>query len=86
MEFNGIVPYNELFSRSSNFRDFCEYDPIRENLQTIINSNCTCVMASDISYSWKKTIAENSFVGDAERFAKIGILENKALYGIFYQF
>ena len=31
---------------------------IRKNLQTIINSKCTCVMASDTSYSRKN---ENSF-------------------------
>ena len=39
-------------------------------------------MASNISYSRKKTIVKKSLVGGAEQFAKIGIREYKALYSI----
>ena len=70
------IPYNGLYLRSANFRDFSEQDPTREQFQTIINSEYTCVMASDSIYSRKKTIAKNSFVGGGARFTKIGIRKN----------
>ena len=56
---------------------------MRENLQTIINSEYTRVMASLISYNiCEETIAKKSFVVEAELFAKIGIREKKALYTV----
>ena len=56
---------------------------MRENLQTIMNSECTRVMASDISYSRKKQSRKFvCVIGAAERFAKIGMRENRALYTV----